>query len=154
MQEYTIERSVEVDIACSVEEVYNLWESLENMPRWIPLVKEVKVLPGAEQLSRWQFGLGAPLLTEWTSRITQRIPMQLIAWESVSGLPNHGSAQFIPTDQGCRLCLKLAFNLPGGIVGKLIKGIGAERWLEANLVETLKRFQTLIEKEILRKAIE
>jgi hypothetical protein len=39
-------------------------------------------------------------------------------------------------------------------VGKLIKGIGAERWLEANLVETLKRFQTLIEKEILRKAIE
>jgi uncharacterized membrane protein len=78
----------------------------------------------------------------------------LIAWESVSGLPNHGSAQFIPTDQGCRLRLKLAFNLPGGIVGKLIKGIGAERWLEANLLETLKRFQTLIEKEVLRKAIE
>lgn len=154
MQDYTIERSVEVDIACSVEEVYNLWENLENMPRWIPLVKEVKVLPGAEQLSRWQFGLGGPLLTEWTSRITQRIPMQLIAWESVSGLPNHGSAQFIPTDQGCRLRLQLAFNLPGGIVGKLIKGVGVERWLEANLLETLKRFKALIEKEVLRKLVE
>ena len=71
MQEYTIERSVEVDIACSVEEVYNLWENLENMPRWIPLVKEVKVVPGAQQLSRWQFGLGAPLLTDWSRTLVR-----------------------------------------------------------------------------------
>ncbi|GAB4185343.1 MAG: hypothetical protein Fur006_23670 [Coleofasciculaceae cyanobacterium] len=64
-----------------MEQVYELWGDMQNIPRWMPLVKEVKILPGDENLSHWKFGLGAPLLTEWTSRITQRIPLRLIAWE-------------------------------------------------------------------------
>lgn len=39
-------------------------------------------------------------------------------------------------------------------MGKLIKAVGVERWLEANLLETLKRFKALIEKEVLRKLVE
>jgi uncharacterized membrane protein len=141
---------VEVEVACSVEEVYDLWENVENVPRWMPLVKEVKVLSATEELSRWKFGWGFPLLTEWTSRITQRIPQRLVAWESVSGLPNYGCAEFFPTEQGCRLRLTLAFELPGGIVGAFLEAIGIDRWLEANLVESLHRFQSLIEEEVLR----
>jgi uncharacterized membrane protein len=148
-----IDRSVEVEVSCSVEQVYELWGDMQNIPRWMPLVKEVKILPGDENLSHWKFGLGAPLLTEWTSRITQRIPLRLIAWESVSGLPNWGCAEFFPTDRGCRLRLTLAFDLPGGIVGAFLKGIGVERYLEANLVESLKRFQSLIEQEVFRQAV-
>jgi uncharacterized membrane protein len=148
-----IDRSVEVEVACSVEQVYTLWNNMENVPRWMPLVKEVKLLPGTENLSRWTFGPGAPLLTEWTSRITRRIPLRMIAWESVSGLPNQGRADFFPTDRGCRLRLTLAFELPQGIVGALLKGIGVERWLEANLMESLNRFQDLIEAEVLRQGI-
>ncbi|OKH26757.1 polyketide cyclase / dehydrase [Hydrococcus rivularis NIES-593] len=145
------EHSVEVEVACSTEEVYDLWKNIENVPRWIPLVKEVKILPGTEELSRWKFGLGFPLLTEWTSRITQRIPQKLIAWESVSGLPNFGCAEFFPTERGCRLRLTLAFELPKGIVGAFLEAIGIDRWLEANLVESLHRFQSLIEEEVLRQ---
>jgi uncharacterized membrane protein len=148
MREYC----VEVKVACSVEQVYDLWRNLENVPRWIPLIKEVKVLPGSEDLSRWKFGLGFPLLTEWTSHITQYIPNKLIAWESVSGLPNRGCAEFFPTEEhGCCLRLTVAFELPGGIVGSFLETIGIDRWLEANLVETLNRFQSLIEEEVLRK---
>ena len=143
------EHSVEVEVACSVEEVYNLWENLENVPRWIPLVKEVKNLPGTEELSYWKLGLNFPLVTEWTSRITHRIPQRLIAWKSVSGLPNFGRAEFFPTELGCRLRLTLAFELPGGIVGIFLKTIGIDRWLEDNLVESLNRFQSLIEQEVL-----
>lgn len=146
-----IDRSVEVEVACSVEQVYDLWGNMENAPRWIPLVKNVKVLPEDKNLSLWTFGPGAPLLTEWTSRITHRIPFQLIAWESVSGLPNKGCAEFFPTDGGCRLRFTLAFELPKGIVGALLKRIGVERWLEANLVESLNRFRDLIEAEVLRQ---
>ncbi|HEY9602703.1 MAG TPA: SRPBCC family protein [Allocoleopsis sp.] len=148
-----IERSLEVEVSCSVEQVYELWGDMENIPRWIPLVKEVKILPSDENLSHWKFGLGTPLLTEWTSRITQRIPLRLIAWESVSGLSNSGCAEFFPTVRGCRLHLTLAFDLPGGIVGVFLKGIGVERHLEANLVESLKHFQSLIEKEVFRQAV-
>lgn len=146
-----IDRSVEVEVACSVEQVYDLWENMENVPRWMPLVRSVKILPGDKNLSRWTFGLGAPLLTEWTSRITRRIPLRLIAWESVSGLPNKGCAEFFHTERGCRLRLTLAFDLPQGIVGAFLKSVGVERWLEINLVESLNRFQSLIEAEVFRQ---
>lgn len=151
MKKLMLERSVEVDLACSVEQVYALWANLENVPRWIPLVKRVRCLPGNEELSHWIFGLGFPLLTEWTSHITQRIPSKLISWESVSGLPNRGTAEFFPSERGCRLRLTLAFDLPGGIVGAALKKIGLERWLEENLVESLNRFQSQIETEVLRQ---
>lgn len=57
------DRSLEIEIACSVKQVYDLWEDMGNMPRWMPLVKEVKRLPGDEELWQWKFGLGAPLLS-------------------------------------------------------------------------------------------
>ena len=178
-----LQRSVEVDVACSVEQVYDLWENLENVPRWMPLVKSVRRLrqgerytlkglissasrdlatrknhndlgPSSdEELWHWTFGLGFPLLIEWTSRITQRIPLRLIAWDSVSGLSNRGSAEFFPTDCGCRLRLTLAFDTPGGIVGTFLETIGVEHWLEANLAESLNRFQAQIEAEVLRQGV-
>jgi uncharacterized membrane protein len=146
-----IDRSVEVEVTCSVEQVYDLWENMENVPRWMPLVKDVKILAEDKNLSRWTFGPGAPLLAEWTSRITRRIPSRLIAWESVSGLPNKGCAEFFPTDRGCLLRLTLAFDLPKGLVGAFLKGVGVERWLESNLAESLARFQSLIQEEVLRQ---
>lgn len=151
MTQQVLERTVEVNVASSVEAVYKLWENLENVPRWMPLVKRVKRLPGQEELWQWRFGLGFPLITEWVSRISQRIPLQLIAWESVSGLPNQGRAEFFPSDRGCRLRLTLAFELPGGLVGAMIEKIGLDRWLEDNLAESLTRFQAQIEREVLRQ---
>lgn len=146
-----LERQVEVDVACSVEQVYDLWDNLENVPRWMPLVKSVKLLPDEADLWRWQFGLRFPFIVEWVSRIEQRLPGQLIAWQSVSGLSNQGKAEFFPSDRGCRLCLTLAFSLPGGLVGAMLDKIGVDRLLEENLVDSLHRFQTQIESEVRRQ---
>lgn len=151
MTQQVLERTVEVDVASSVEAVYKLWENFENVPRWMPLIKRVKRLPGQEELWQWRFGLGFPLITEWVSRISQRVPLELIAWESVSGLPNQGRAEFFPSDRGCRLRLTLAFELPGGLVGTMLEKIGLDRWLEDNLAESLTRFQAQIEREVLRQ---
>jgi uncharacterized membrane protein len=67
-----LQRRVEVDVNCSVQQVYDLWGNMENVPRWMPLVKSVKRLRGDGELWHWTFGLGFPLLTEWTSLITRR----------------------------------------------------------------------------------
>lgn len=32
-----LQRSVEVEVDCSVQQVYDFWEDLENVPRWMPL---------------------------------------------------------------------------------------------------------------------
>lgn len=148
-----LQRSVEVEVKCSVQQVYDLWSNLENVPRWMPLVKSVRRLPGYDELWHWTFGLGFPLLTEWTSLITRRVPSKLIAWNSVTGLSNHGVAEFFPTEQGCRLRLTLAFDLPGGIAGAFLNNIGLDRWLEANLATTLTRFQSQIEAEVRRQSV-
>jgi hypothetical protein len=41
----------------------------------------------------------------------------------------------------------------GGVVGVFLKSIGVDRWLEANRVESLKRFQSLVEAEVFRQAV-
>lgn len=71
---------------------------LRECPRWMPLIKRVKRLRGDEELWYWTFGLEFPLLVDWTTRITQSIPLQLIAWELVFGVSNQGSAEFFPTE--------------------------------------------------------
>jgi len=148
-----LQRSVEVEVKCSVQQVYDLWANLENVPRWMPLVKSVKRLRGDQELWHWTFGLGFPLVTEWTSLITRRIPLRLIAWNSVSGLSNQGIAEFFPTDQGCRLRLTLAFDLPGGVAGLFLKNIGLDHWLEVNLTQSLTQFQSQIEAEVGRQGV-
>lgn len=148
-----LQRSVEVEVNCSVQQVYDLWANLENVPRWMPLVKRVKRIRGEQELWHWTFGLGFPLITEWTSRVTQRIPLRLIAWDSVSGLSNQGIAEFFPTAQGCQLRLTLAFDLPGGVAGIFLKNIGLDHWLEVNLAQSLTQFQSQIEAEVRRQGV-
>ncbi|MEO1095661.1 MAG: SRPBCC family protein [Cyanobacteria bacterium J06638_28] len=146
-----LERQVEVDVACSVEQVYDLESKLENVPCWMPLIKSGQSLHNAPDLWRWQFGLRFPLIVEWVSHIEQRMPGRLIAWKSVSGLRNQGKAEVFPSDRGCRLRLTLEFALPGGWVGTMLEKIGLDRWLEENLVDSLNRFQTQIEAEVHRQ---
>lgn len=142
-----IERTVELEVACPLAGVYEIWADMENLPRWMRFVKEVEILPGKEELSRWKFGLGAPLIVEWTSRIVRRIPLRLIAWESVTGLKNSGMAEFFPTEMGCNLRLTLAFDMPGGIVGIFLDQIGVQKWIDENLIDDLRRFKAMVERE-------
>lgn len=141
--------SAELEIVGSVEEVYNFWNNIENVPLWLPLVKEIKRLSNKEEVLHWKLGFGFPLITEWTSHITQCIPHQLIAWESMSGLANQGCAQFFPTEKGCRLRLTLSFDIPSGIITTFLENIGIDRWLQANLEESLQCLKCLLEKDIL-----
>jgi uncharacterized membrane protein len=112
-----LERQVEVDVACSVEQVYDLWDNLENVPRWMPLVKSVKPIPGEPTSGAGSLGCGFPSSSSGCLRLNSAFPDQFIAWQSVSGLRNQGKAEFAPSDRGCRLRLTLAFALPGGLVG-------------------------------------
>ena len=141
----------ELEIARSVEEVYDFWNNMQNVPRWAPLVKEIKTVPGKEEFLHWKFGLRFPLITEWTSHITQCIPQKLITWESVSGLPNSGYVEFFPTENGCRLRLTLSFELPKGIITTFLENMGIDRWLESNLGESLQCFKSLIEEDVLQQ---
>ena len=74
-----LKRQVEVDVACSVKQVCDLGNNLENVPRWLPLIKNVQPVPGQADRWRWQFGLRFSLLVEWVSHIEQRLPVMIPA---------------------------------------------------------------------------
>ena len=139
-----IERSVEVLVHCPVEYVYELWADLANLPQWMRYVDDVRVDPQRPGYARWRFGI-APLFVEWTSRITRQIPLRLVAWEAVEGLANHGSVEFFPVDQNCRLRLNLAVGDPGGMVGVVVEQVGLGRWLDENIRADLEHFAQLAE---------
>ncbi len=141
-----LERTVEMRVERSLDLVYQLWADMENLPQWMEFVQDVKIIsqPGEQEISRWRFGSG-PLSVTWTSRTTRKIPLRLIAWESISGLKNRGQIEFFPEDAGCRLKLALAFETPGGVVGAFLEQVGVTRWIDENLVADLKRFKVLIE---------
>ncbi len=141
-----LERTVEMRVERSLDLVYQLWADMENLPQWMEFVQDVKIIsqPNEQEISRWRFGSG-PLSVTWTSRTTRKIPLRLIAWESISGLKNRGQIEFFPEDAGCRLKLALAFETPGGVVGAFLEQVGVTRWIDENLVADLKRFKVLIE---------
>ncbi len=139
-----VERTVELTIRCPVEEVYALWADLENLPRWMRYIKEVRLDPLRPGHSRWKFGID-PLFVEWSSRITQQIPLRLVAWESVEGLENRGRIDFFPEGPYCRLRLNVAVSAPGGVVGVFIAQVGLGTWIDQNLQADLERFARLAE---------
>jgi uncharacterized membrane protein len=141
-----LERTVEMRVERSLELVYQLWADMENLPQWMEFVQDVKIIsqPNEIEISRWRFGTG-PLSVTWTSRTTRKIPLRLIAWESISGLKNRGQIEFFPEGSGCRLKLALAFETPGGVVGTFLEQVGVARWIDENLVADLNRFKVLIE---------
>ncbi|WP_218081965.1 SRPBCC family protein [Anthocerotibacter panamensis] len=144
-----IERSVELVVQAPVARVYELWSDFENLSRWMRFVDRVTLDPDRPGYSRWRFGID-PLFVEWTARITRMIPLRLVAWESVSGLPNRGQIDFFPVDQSCRLKLTLAVAAPGGVVGAVVEQVGLGRWLDENIRADLVQFGKLVEESMSR----
>lgn len=141
-----LERTVELVVDAPLARVYALWADLENLPKWMQYVDRVTLDLNRPGYSQWRFGM-APLFVEWTARITRQIPLRLLAWEGVSGLPNRGQIEFFPVGQGCRLRMTLAVGMPDGIVGEVVKQIGLGNWLDENLRADLERFARLAQQD-------
>jgi uncharacterized membrane protein len=50
-----LEHSVQVEVAAPIEHVWDLWQNIELMPRWMKWIESVKVLEDKPELSRWKF---------------------------------------------------------------------------------------------------
>jgi len=97
----------------SAAEAFAIYSHLPNHPQWSSLLEEVAV-SSDPTVSRWSLralGLGF----SWDSRTTEETPPRLLAWESISGLPNRGLASFedVPgTQAACRVTLEMNFQMP------------------------------------------
>ncbi|XP_028771016.1 uncharacterized protein LOC114728300 isoform X2 [Neltuma alba] len=83
---------MEVDVPASA--AYNFYSDREAIPRWMPFISSVTVLPDKPDLSRWSLkykAFGRDIEYSWLARNMQPIPNQKIHWRSLEGLPNSTS---------------------------------------------------------------
>jgi uncharacterized membrane protein len=134
-----------IRVAAPVERVFDFWSHYENFPRFMAHVPEVKSDP-ATQRSHWIVeGPGGVPIT-WETKVTELIPNERIAWETVPGsvVAHHGCVCFQPEDNGTRLDIHMSYTPPGGALGHAVAVLfGSDP--KSAFDDDLVRFKSLIE---------
>jgi uncharacterized membrane protein len=140
----TIHKGVQVD--APIEEVFSFWQNFANFPRFMANVYEVRVLN--ESRSHWSVAGPAGAPVEWDAQITNVVPNQMIAWESVPGsqVTQSGLVRFAPApDDGTHVNVRMAYTPPAGLLGHAVASfMGANP--KQSMDEDLLRFKSLIER--------
>ena len=129
--------SIEVNAPLRV--VYNQWTQFEEFPHFMEGVEEVRQ-EGDKRLL-WKARI-AGKVKEWEAEITDQVPDQKIAWQSIDGSPNAGTITFNALDSDITQVNAEIEYEPEGLLEKTgdLLGIPSGR-IEADL----KRFRDYIE---------
>jgi len=109
-----------ININAPIDEVYQYWHNFENFPRFMNHVKEVSTENG---LSTWTVAGPAGTSVEFQSHITQDIPNELIAWETVpdSQVQHAGFVRFDQNRDGStRVTVQMNYVPPAGALGHAV----------------------------------
>jgi uncharacterized membrane protein len=132
-----IEKTFEIDVP--VRTVYNQWTQFEDFPRFMDGVKEVRQLDDTHLHWRASF---AGKEKEWDAEITEQVPDQRIAWRSTSGVPNAGTVDFEPVNQGrTRVMVTMEYE-PQGMMEKAGDAVGL---VSHQLEDAVEKFKDLVE---------
>jgi uncharacterized membrane protein len=139
-----IGRSVTVDRPR--RELYDFWRDFRHLPEFMHNIKSVTVIDSVR--SHWVIDAPAGKTVEWDSSLTADDPGHLIAWRSEEGasVRNSGQVEFrdSPDGRGTVITVTLAYDPPGGSVGKMIaKLFQKEPKIQAR--QDLRRFKQLME---------
>lgn len=128
------------------EEVYAFWRKLENLPRFMEHLREVR--PLGDGRSHWVAdvpGLAATL--EWDAEIVDADEGYLLAWRSVpdSDVQNAGEVRFRDaTDGGTEVEVRIAYRPPAGDAGRALAGL-LDPVFEQMVKEDVRRFKHVLE---------
>lgn len=126
-----------IDIDAPVKDVYEYWETLENLPKFMSNIEEVRST--GDDTTHWRVKgpLGASV--EFDARTTQNEPNEAIAWSTENGeVQTSGQVRFKDLgDDRTRLEVQMNwFDPPAGKVGEAVTGLvaGPKAMLEQDLV--------------------
>ena len=137
-----VEKSIFVD--APVEEVFAYWRDLENLPRWMSHVREVRALGDGRYHWRVDGPAGVPV--EWESEMLNVVENREMTWHTVGDaqVGHVGRIRFEPDNSGTRVQVQMRYMPPGGIVGHAVaKVFGADPKTEMD--EDLARMKSAIE---------
>ncbi|OKH49319.1 hypothetical protein NIES2101_20830 [Calothrix sp. HK-06] len=134
-----LEHTVQVEVEAPIDFVWSLWSDLEQMPRWMKWIDSVKVPEDDPDISIWKLSSNG-LEFSWRSRILKKIPLQIIEWQSIDGLPNRGAIRFYDRKTSSIVKMTVAYAIPG-VIGKIMDNLFLGKVVESTLDADLQRFK-------------
>ncbi|RUT09199.1 membrane protein [Dulcicalothrix desertica PCC 7102] len=134
-----LEHTVQVEVEAPIDFVWSLWSDLEQMPRWMKWIDSVKIPEDDPDISIWKLSSNG-LEFSWRSRILKKIPLQIIEWQSIDGLPNRGAIRFYDRKTSSIVKLTVAYAIPG-VIGKIMDNLFLGKVVESTLDADLQRFK-------------
>lgn len=137
-----VESSVVVE--APVSQVFNYWQTLENLPNFMSNIEEVRSIGNRKTHWRVKGPLGAKL--EFDAQTTQEQENQVIAWESLDGnVETSGEVRFQELGES-RTRVEVSMNYadpPGGKLGEVGAKIVANPQVMVD--QDLQNFKEIIE---------
>jgi uncharacterized membrane protein len=128
------------------EEVYGFWRDLENLPRFMIHLRDVRLID--QRRSYWVAEVPARRPAEWYAEIIEDRPGELIAWRSSEGaaVPNSGVVRFgtAPGDRGTEVHVEMRYEPPAGAMGAAFARLLGEH-PEQQVRDDLRRFKQVLE---------
>ena len=125
------------------EEIYAFWRDFSNLARVMENIESITVLD--DKRSHWTVR-GPNGSYEWESVLTEDRPGELIAWDAQGDIKNSGRIEFRdgPPGHGTYVRAVLAYDPPGGVVGKFIAKL-TQKEPQISSTRDLRRFKQLME---------
>jgi uncharacterized membrane protein len=134
-----------ININAPLEELYNFWSNVENFPKFMNHIKEVKDLGNGR--SHWKAVGPAGAEVEWDAVTTREIPNELLAWESIEGsqVKTSGFVRFNQNPRGdTRVTIHWNYTPPAGAIGHAVATLMGSDPKQA-MDEDLVRLKSLFE---------
>jgi len=128
-----------IEVNAPLRAVYNQWTQFEEFPRFMEGIEEVRQ-EGEKQLF-WKARIGGKV-KEWEAEITNQVPDERVAWETVDGSPNSGTVIFqsISPDR-TKVTATIEYE-PEGLLEKTGDALGIP---SGRVQADLERFRTFME---------
>ncbi len=141
---YKIEESVTVNKPAG--DLFRFWRQLDNLPRFMDHLKEVRMLGGGK--SHWVAEGPMGTSVEWDAEVVNERFGELIAWQSLPGsdVNTAGSVHFTPApgNHGTEVRVELKYDPPAGKLGAWVASLFGEapgQQVQADL----QRFKEMME---------
>ncbi|QEE61535.1 SRPBCC family protein [Salinibacterium sp. dk2585] len=129
-----------IDVDVPVNTAYNQWTQFESFPHFMSMVK--KITQTTDEVTHWEVVI-AGQEREFDAKITEQIPDERIAWNSIGGDDNHaGVVTFHKlTDTSTRVTVQLDWE-PHGLLEKAGDVLGFD---DRSVKADMKNFKKFIE---------
>jgi uncharacterized membrane protein len=128
-----------IQIGRRVEDVFNAWSDLTQLPQHLHTIKRVEV---DGRHSRWEAEVDGRTF-RWSAETIHFIPNEAIGWKSVTGPKHTGRITFSPIGDDTLVHVTMNYHPPLGRFGRLISPVTEH--LDAYVKEGLREFKEALE---------